>query len=232
MGQGDRGHPDFRDHWLARKRWSSNTTIPSGKKVVGIAAQHDFYSCGEDVEIKSDSNKTDEAPLSSANAMEWNGGGIEIAERLEAMAGLGRYERPVRRTIFQKEALSAKPPVSSSWVSDPLFHEPETCHLPRSDLDRRVTSQMTWNLKRTSRQTKEVTTERPLSVLGSHPPRPVTLRQSRTLPALLTLPVSRTPRAEHSAYLTILSEESAPETAVLVITVRSQATLPSVVEIP
>lgn len=121
MGQGDRGHPDFRDQWLARKRWSSNTTIPSGKKVVGIAAQHDFYSCGEDVEIKSDSVMKDEAPLSSDNAAEWDSGGIEIAERLEAMEGLGRYERPARHTIFQKEALSAKPPVSSSWVSAPVI---------------------------------------------------------------------------------------------------------------
>lgn len=198
MRRGDRSaHPDSQDDWLAKKRWSSRKTIRSGTKNVGIAARDNFHSRGDAVGLKSSPLKADEAPTSSADVTDWDDGGIEIAERLEAMEGLGRYERPARRTMFQKEVLSAMHPTSSSWVSDPSFLKPKMYHLPRSELDRRITFPMTRNLKRTLQRTKEAMTARRLTVLGSHLPRPVTLRESPTRPAPRILRVSRTRPIPH-----------------------------------
>ncbi|KAJ9115665.1 hypothetical protein QFC20_000992 [Naganishia adeliensis] len=125
MRRGDRSaHPDSQDDWLAKKRWSSSKTIRSGRKDVGIAARDDFLSRGDAVGLKSSPLKTDEAPTSSADVTDWDDGGIEIAERLEAMEGLGRYERPARRTMFQKEVLSATYPTSSSWSLAAIYLDP------------------------------------------------------------------------------------------------------------
>lgn len=113
MWRGDRSaHPDPQVNWSSSIAWSSTSKDPSVKENAVYAAWG-RSKCSD----KPTSPKKHEDRPSSWDVVNLNDVDNNIAERMGALDGLGRYMRPPRRKILQDQQTSGKKSVVYQLVS-------------------------------------------------------------------------------------------------------------------